>query len=501
MVQDISTIFSSERTNKEQLNYLAISKNLILRDINGLRSNFQFKETQDRTEANQIPPIKESYCHTFYRILGLPVISADKARFYNPGFYGNDVGQVETERRNAIDQSQDLNLFNLESKREFLCYYNGIAFENNATKYQYRFDMMKQPMSINLLDDNKGPFDYDEQIDPVDDRSKFKPAQKVLRPFKCMPALTNNIIPATSLICAPFVNKANSKMRDVVLTKPYIEFVARIRLSKDISSNTEENKLSNILTQKIESLNIESVLSSFVGAVKDLSILELYVIEQLIISLIDLCNKLSKERKRARDLISRMESRLDGEKVTFTNDGVVFDTLEKWIEEREEKIAAKELLLSQIPGFNILGIGLTQNKIRCTLTNAFVELVQPDLINLRRELDELNSEKSKRVKMFNSINSELFYIIGEVNGFGMIDAIAMMLAFWLISQEELVSMLDEQSFNRLLNEPSLYSDVVESRFENETPPVEISEVMESFDKNISLILKLANSIVESEKAT
>jgi len=379
MVKDVSTIFSAEITDNQKLDYLKISKNLILRDINALRSNFQFNENQNLSEPNPTPPIKESYCHTFFRILGLPVISADKTRFYNPGFYGNEIGQIEIERRNAIDRVQDQNLFNnIEAKREFINYGNSINFENPSAKYQYRFDILKQPISVNLLNDDLGPFDYDDQTDPVNNRSKYKPVQKILRPFKCVPSLTNNIMPVTNMICAPFVNEVNSVMRNVKLTKPYLEFVARIRLSKDITANTEKNKLSKALTQKIESFNLESSLVSFITTVKDFSILELYVIEQLVIGLIDICNKLNKEKKSAQDLIAKMESRLEGEDITFTTEGVIFDTLEKWIEERKQKIAAKELVLSQIPGFDIPGIGISENKINCVLTNSFVELVQPD---------------------------------------------------------------------------------------------------------------------------
>jgi hypothetical protein len=498
MVKDVSTIFSSESSDKQQLDYLKISKNLILRDVGSLRSNFQFNENQDPSQPNPIPNLKESFCHTFYRILGLPVISSDNTRFYNPGFYGNEISQIEIERRNAIDNSQDQNLFNLETKREFLCYVNSLNFENVSYKYQYRFDMMKQPISIDLLDDNKTAFEYDQQIDPVDKRDKYKPALKILRPFKCMPSLTNNVIPAVNMVCAPFVNESNSQIRDVSLPKPYLEFVARIRLSKDISANTEDNKLSQSLSQKLKTFD-STTLSEFTSSVKDLSILELYIVEQLLISLIDVCNKANKEKKNAQQLISKMESRLDNEKITFTNDGVVFDTLERWIQEREEKIASKELLLSQIPGFEIPGVGQIKNKIRCTLTNSFIEFIQADLINLKKELDELNNEKKKRIKVFNSTNSELFYILGEVNGFGIIDALALMLSFWLISAEELVSMFDNESFDRLFRDSSLHSDTVEERAKQDSPLISISEVMQSFDKNVSLILKLANAIIESDK--
>lgn len=496
MAKDVSTILSSDVIDRQKINVLEISKSLILRDLNAIRSNLQF--TDNSVTNSNMPPIKESFCHAFFRSLGLPVISADRTRYYNPGFFGADISSIELERRNAIDQAQDANLLTIESKREFACYFAGLSFESDATKYQYRFDMMKQPMSVYVMDDNLGAFDLDLQQDQVDNRAKFKPAQKILRPFKCVPAITNNIVPSTNMILAPFINDANSAVRDTTLSKPYLEFVARIRLSKDITSNTESLELSEALLQRVEVLGVDS-LSELLTSIKELSAVELYIIEQLIISLIDVCNKVNKEKQKAQNIISKLEARIDNEKISFTTEGITFDTLEKWIQQKKEKIAAKEIILSQIPNFDISGIGISNNKIKCITSNAFISLIQPDIMTLRKELDELNNEKTRRMNLFNASNAELFYSIGEVNGFGLIDAIAMMLSFWLLSTEELVSMLDDESFNRLLREPSLYSDAVEERKDNGSAIAPIAGVIESFDKNVSDILKLANEIVESGK--
>ena len=44
----------------------------------------------DDAENDQYNPvINESYCHAFYRILGLPVVSPNLNDFYNTGYFSN----------------------------------------------------------------------------------------------------------------------------------------------------------------------------------------------------------------------------------------------------------------------------------------------------------------------------------------------------------------------------------------------------------------------------
>ena len=115
---------------------------------------------------------------------------------------------------------------------------------------------------------------YDQQTDPVGDRTLFKPAYRIIRPFKCNPALTNNVLPATNMVAAPFVNETQSRIRNVNLKKPYLEFVARIRFSKDIKSTSGSNDLINNLTSNIEELleNTPSLLSNFDQTKKGIAI-------------------------------------------------------------------------------------------------------------------------------------------------------------------------------------------------------------------------------------
>jgi hypothetical protein len=505
MVKSAAEIISQDVLNKVKIDPLKISKTLILQDINNIRSNNQLNENPDRSDPNPLPPRKESYCHAFYRILGLPVIAADKIRFYNPGYDGGDTTGDEQTRRLSIDGSQDQVLKVLEGIRENVNYENTLNFEGVETKLTYRFEMLQNPMKINMLDENKGAFDSDVQTDFVDARGIFKPARKILRPFKCVPALTNNIMPITNIIAAPFVNENSAKLRNVSLNKSYIEFVARVRFSKDIKSVTANDPLIKALQNNINTITSgytsTKISNSFNENIQDLSILELYIVEKMLSSLFNICNKTFEEKRKALEIVARLSTQLDSESVSAQQNEIKFDTLNKWIDDRNARIDGMDLILSQIPNYTIPGVGSINNPMKSPLIASFIELVQPEIVQLRSEVDQLNSEKQKRIKLFNSINSELFYIIGEINGLGLIDIIAMMLAFWLITPEELLGLFDEPSFVRLYRDPSLHIDAVESRFQARASSITIEQSITALDKTIMSLLQISEELIEASSVT
>jgi len=504
MVKDVSSIISSDVSNKSKIDPIEISKKLILRDINGIRSNLQLKDKTDPKEKIPFAPMKESYCHAFYRILGLPVISADKTRFYNPGYSGmNSSSSDEAANRKAIDDNQDPGLLIMEGIRESTTYNNTNSFNNVATKIQYRLELIQYPIKINIINKDIEAFKMDQQMDEVAKRTKYKPTRKILRPFKCTPGITNNILPVTNNICAPFMNDDDTSIRDVSLNKPYLEFVARIRFSKDIRSKTESNKLIEALKANISSFNndeLSKMSTEFNNTLKGLSALELYIIEKMLTTLYYICKKTYEEKGKASNIVERLQSLLEGESISSQKNEIRFDTLDKWIKERQSKIDEMELILSQIPNYSIPGIGLVSNPIKNPLISSFIEFIQPEINTLKKEVNELNAEKQKRLSLFNSINSELFYMIGEVNGLGLIDIIVMMLSFWLIKPEELLAMFDEPSFERLYNNTQLRVDIVEARKSSGVSKVSIAKAMGALDKTISTLLEISEALIETNKS-
>jgi hypothetical protein len=232
-----------------------------------------------------------------------------------------------------------------------------------------------------------------------------------------------------------------------------------------------------------------------------MSVLELYIVEKMLSSLFNICNKTYEEKRKALDIVARLSTQLEGESISSQQNEIKFDTLDKWIDERNAKIDSMELILSQIPNYVIPGVGSINNPMKNPLISSFIQLVQPEITQLRKEVDELNAEKQKRIKMFNSINSELFYIIGEINGLGLIDIICIMLSFWLITTEELLGLFDEPSFIRLYRDPSLHISAVENRYYSGSSPTTVEEAITALDKTITNLLKISDSLVESNSVT
>src|SRR5690606_34115527 len=162
------------------------------RQISNVRSNIHLQEgdtSSDQTNSKDpFPPLPESFCHTFFRILGLPVLHKNKVEFYNPGFYGTEDTKDEKTRRSKIDTAQDPNLIIFEKKREQVCNDNNLAFNSSDSKIKYRLEMMQSPLPINMLDPTAGfdPLlpDKKQIIDNYPNRVDFKKVAKILRPFK-----------------------------------------------------------------------------------------------------------------------------------------------------------------------------------------------------------------------------------------------------------------------------------------------------------------------------
>lgn len=497
------------------IDIIGIGKSLILDQIGSIRSNLNLLEgdtVSENKQSSQIfPPVAESYCHAFYRILGLPVIHGNKIDFYNPGYYGDEDTQEDKEKRLKVDTSvQDYNLSMFEMRREQICNENHLAFNNANSKIEYRLEMMKAPMPINMLDPspNFDPFAIDtKQINTnFPKRNKFKNVGKILRPFKCVSYISNNIVPSTNRICAPFIVKNGTLNK--TLTCTYLEFVSRVRFSSDIK-RFGSSAVYNSLIEQIGALNDSAgnnILSDFAATISSFTDVEAYIFLQLFISFISICIKVKEIRIKNQDLGNQLYTKLysTGENVSIDKTGKVqLGYIDRQIDQKKKERAEKSIILGQLPasGVDFDGTRLS-NPINCITNNTFVSLVQGDINNVNNQIKELEQQKNNQLALFNSINDSSFYVVGEVNGIGLIDVICLMMSFWLLPQDQLLSMLDGSSFKRLYRETNLHNDVVEKRKSSKDASViAISEVIKSMDKIVFNLLKIASNIVSSGNKT
>jgi hypothetical protein len=83
-------------------------------------------------------------------------------------------------------------------------------------------------------------------------------------------------------------------------------------------------------------------------------------------------------------------------------------------------------------------------------------------------------------------------IMGEASGLGLIDILAVYIALWSMNEEALISMLDEESFNRLSeNFPTLLVGAAADRFGSTDPPKNIIEALSDFELKFRNVLDFA----------
>ena len=491
---------TTDTTNKELVNIPELSKELLLTKINNIRSNLQFLDYQlapTKTPA----PIKESFCHAFYRMLGLPVIDASAIKFYNPGYIGSDDNEDNSEERNNIDDNQDPVLTIYENLREVTCYHNKLAFDRQDPNYQYKLDLLQQRMTLDILDDNNNTFfdqGIDQQLQKLSKRKVYSPARKILRPFKCAPFISNNIFPITNCICAPFISESNSTVNSTKLQKSYLEFVLRTRMAKD-TTQSSKNNLYTALQKEIKDFTLPSDIQKAISSFSDI---ENYITSKLFESLYYICKKTGEETKNLVKLVDQINARKDYIKGTNTS-SFSLDTIELSIANKQAQIVALNLTLTAIPNYTIKdanGQNISfQNHMDCPLISPLIKLVQPSIEDLQKEIDQLNEEKQKKLKFFNNLDISTFYTIGEVNGLGLIDIISIMIAFWIIPKNVILSMLDKSSFIRMYSYPELRNEVVEQRHSitKDETLINIKDTMVTLDQTIVQILKSCEQVIKN----
>ena len=292
-----TTFQSLQKIKLQNIDISDIGKNLILTQIKGLRSNLSLKEgdSQSATAKSSavFPPLPESFCHTFYRILGLPVIHENQVDFYNPGYYGTQDTPEYSERRNNVDAAQDPILVMSEIIRERVANDNSLLFNNANSKIDYRLDMMLAPIPTLMMSPQiNDAFTQDKQtIDVLPNRIQFTKVSKILRPFKCAPSITNNIYPITNKICAPFILPKDAAIFNNTLSSTYLEFVSRVRFSCDVSKTGNSDLYKSLIAQ-MNGLTVsgKNILADFQSEISGLSDVETYIFAQLFLSFLSICS-------------------------------------------------------------------------------------------------------------------------------------------------------------------------------------------------------------------
>ena len=440
----------------------------------------------DDTTVESTSNMNESHCHTFYRMLGLPIISSFNT-FYNPGYYGKQMF-VDKDKIKKINDNQHLGLVGDEEIRERIAFENGERFlGGNATATQYKIDMLQYPRKLNIMKEDIGPFESDSQFEIILNRVENQISYHILRPFKCNASIAapSKILVAKKNFAAPFYENTTTNETNIY-EKTYLETICKIRFAT--KATIKNNEFIDNLKNELAAVQINGQ-NLFESVLNNQNVIEIYITNIMFGVFVQTILQYSLKINEYSSLATKLSLNAD-----------VATKLSNKIKTLKENISYYDAARAFIPTDVVDNKGhlVSSNNLHpgIILSDLMLILDSPAK-QLRTELENATTQQQRHRKEFEEITKERFYFSGEVLGLGSIDIMAMMLAFWIIPQDHLVGMLDESSFNRLYEgrrNKNLKNEVVEARKSGAT--INIEEVIGKFDEAVYNLLALADSIIE-----
>jgi hypothetical protein len=491
----------------------------------------------------------ESRCHAFYRYIGFPTACSDNS-FYSPG-YSPASSSIQNPKntvifRKNVDSKFNTNdaLKNLIGEREsdFKTLRDIFARQDlSAALYAYVLRKIRPFGGIMDEVNIEDPFNADEQTFKLDDRAqiidnfsqnntnlssditsvltkistftrlgKLDEGRHILKPFIVDPDIAKNIQPPENIICAPFLKSAtDTKLnKNTMLQRPVLEAILRARLENAQSSDSFLATMVEILNSSKEPLqNVEALDSNTL---------------KFTIAAISEDNEFSIDTF-SNDFKSGISS------IQLINISKLIKQLKVIIRELQRSFAAIDLAIKEINWFPVPGVegpeiirGASLYKFGTSYTELDKQMVdlkaqifaanssKTDWTNLgnfagpfvayntenveayNSQIDDLQQQKNKYSNDAFQALSNIELISGEVSGLGLIDIISIYAALWSMKETHLVAMLDDDSFNRLINNnPNLITSSVSDR-DSGISSVTITDALIEFQKKLVNILSFVD---------
>ena len=469
----------------------------------------------------------ENRAHAFYRLIGLPVISKDKTKFYTPGFQpivnreyiGNQLDVISNLSQDAMDMSKER-----QQSYEDRLY---ISSNQNIDSVVYCVFLPYFSNKIQVLDKaKKDIFDKDNQsyeidkelVDAILSDISEKPENKtisinkhILKPFVVDPLIENTVTPPTNIVSAPFLDKyiknyvSISGSQTASYVPPRLETIIRYRLSDVNQVQLEENQqfLNNFSGVDTENENYQSTKDAIINVLNNTSLKNLTSASiinpnsrELIIII-----KIYKLMKYLADLLYENFSRLVTISSEITWEPLLQDA-KKWPSTNEKDDSGV---------YNSANVTSSPNTpLETALFNIKIKQIEKDIFAKYGPQDEQQSEfREKKESLDNSyeklegLKNELIQeagdrlrvieiITGKHSGVGLIDILAIYSALYAIDKKDLINLLDDNCFYRLAYfYPEYNSKEVAERKNSGAPTKGIGDVMASLEDKINIALDFA----------
>lgn len=476
-------------------------------------------EFQGLQTDNQRP--LESRIHAFYRFIGFPVATSDG--FYNPGHRPggqfltalDNLSGAAKRRANVDKKFQEADFISAVQLREDNHELRRSVFARKDANSSLYAILLRERPPFQVLDENKGPFDPDEQSFNVDSRTKeadnflndnpnfipgdvtedlaplisitgnnFAMGFKILRPFVVDPRVEVTVQPDNNRMAVPFLATKEQLViekqgkTNISVLRPGIELIIRERLRKSSDEavsflETLERIADNEVTPAnfaspegmtlpvpVDIVTLRNTVEALLGDndIEISSVLELQGITTVQVRIIV---KLVKQIKAvinqlhlaiaqidlSRDLINWVpfpssEGPEQGDSGAILNEEGISTDLNK--------------LASDIKFLRIKFITETRRVSEEMDIGGFA---YPEAASLNTSnISSIKADLDKKIKQRNKIANDAFkamgridLITGEISGLGLINVLSIYIALWSMDEISLISLLDDESFERLVN--------------------------------------------------
>lgn len=468
---------------------------------------------------------QESRAHAFYRMIGLPVIDQN-FNIYNPGFNPRRSDKARTQNNSIADNvSQIMRLMararETSTRERYAIFKRGGI---DASVYGLVLPILRK---FQVIDTKKDFTSNDEQKITIQKRKSFietnfdsgdttqtiskffEAEQHVLRPFTVDSNIERTVMPANRLICEPFLKTINDTQIDVetFLPRPALELILRLRLrqSQEQADSFSETifALNPVLdTQDValvdlrrialallneENINDDELLKRLTATDLELVVINNYI--RLIKAVVDMLIE-------AVETISNIALEIDWTPLPGTlgpergsNVGafVVPRRTSSMLERRIIQLDIKSANAKRQPTISLKNLG--------TYSTISFENVENLFDN---ELAEAKTQKLDYIRLGSEALRVIEVITGEISGLGLIDILAIYTALWSVDIDILLSLLDDNAFQRLYdNNPELRTSHVVNR-NSSGPTYNGFDALQKFEKQIINILAFTDKLVEQK---
>lgn len=496
----------------------------VVKEIDRFRSrfnavtNFPVQLTEENindlfinSESESLEP-QESRCNAFYRMMGLPVVSADGSQLYSPG-HDPDLNRDSERLKSKLDiinsllNNRDLNLILINRE---LFYQTALVFfqlQNVNATADALASIHLRPFGTQLKN-GLGPLEVDNQEFLVSDRNFISTifnedisldtiSKHILKPFIVDPRVELTVVPAANRICAPFLSdKSKTQLsKNTFLKRPYIERVIRVRFdNRNVTTSTDGSNAyvddlisfiktnSDVTSPILVDLSADKLKSMYKS---ELMIFGTYI--RLIGALLEqLVTSINEIQKIQREINWKpIPDKRGPEFGCMLNKVNIKDRLNNKQKEVEISTAEMKKILSE----NEFSVGIVSPDLGNFTFSNIDDMVFGSLKNksdfYEKQIKNLNKQRDELGNIANSHLRKIEIIMGEFSGLGLLDIFAIQAAFWLIGKPALLGLIDSAAIARgNLGLEDRMPSPIDALSEFEQKLSEIYKLIEAFYQNI-----------------